>query len=174
MRRGTVALLLTLLAVAAVTPGTGAVAEPAGTDAVAAKKKCKKKGKGRAAAAKKCRKKKGGGKLPPLPRLSIDPASHNYGFMPLLTPSTKLFTVSNAPGTDTAGPFQVTVSGPNASNFTVSENGCNLGTHLQGGESCTFKVTFVPSSPTTVSATVVVEAGVGGGVSAGVSGAGIP
>ncbi len=177
MRRGTIALLVTLLAVSVGVSGPAAVAEPPGAGAVTAKKKCKKKGKkGAAAAKKKCKKKK------QTPAVSLPPASITlapspyFGFnhQTMFSSDDEVFTVTNAPGTGATGPIGTAISGPQASKFTISENTC-AGLALPGGQSCTLKVTFAPGgSLGNFSATLTVSATPGGSATTMLQGASSP
>lgn len=74
--------------------------------------------------------------------VTVSPSSWSYGDVTLNTQTTKTFTVTNI-GTGTVVVTQPEISGTNSSDFSVTANNCNI---LSAGESCTFDVTFTPSS----------------------------
>jgi hypothetical protein len=166
---------LTLAAAAALLAGLIATSAPppaggASSGAEVAKKKCKK-GKGAGAAKKKCKKKKKQ-TLPPS-SISISPPSADFGSVLVTGTSTpRTFTVTNT-GPTTIGSFAIAFQGPDAGQFVVTDNFCNIS--RPPGTTCPFDVRYRPNVVgMRQTATVVVTGSPGGTASATVSGIGEP
>ena len=101
--------------------------------------------------------------------LSITPPSHNFGNIALGSASPNVsFTVTNIGGSSVSllGP---SVSGPNASAFTIQSSSCSGS--LVPGATCAVSMRFMPTTAGPASATLTV-ASFGGNASAALSGAG--
>jgi hypothetical protein len=91
------------------------------------------------------------------PTFVINPPSYGFGPVAEGTPpgTGKTFTVQNVGGED-AGTPAIAVSGPNAPDFAVAMNMCSTGLAPMG--TCSFAVTFSPTTAMAESATVTASA----------------
>lgn len=83
--------------------------------------------------------------------ISVSPSSVGYGTVSVGKSSMHTVTVTNA-GTATVSLNPLQISGPNAGDFTMSNNTC--GSSLSGTSSCSVNVTFSPSATGARSATL--------------------
>jgi hypothetical protein len=103
--------------------------------------------------------------------LAVSPVSHGYGAVVLATNSVDVtYTISNSGG-GVSGVPSVSLSGGDASQFVIAQNGC-AGT-LSGGQSCTVQAHFSPTTAGAKSAALAVTATPGGSASAALTGSGI-
>ena len=102
--------------------------------------------------------------------LAMSPASHTYGSVTIGASSvSQTYTVTNT-GQGASGPVSVSISGPDAGDFT--ENSTTCGTPVAAGSSCTVSVTFTPTATGAHTATLTATASPGGSVTAALSGGG--
>ncbi len=87
------------------------------------------------------------------PAASISPTSVNYGTVLAGTSSSPTTVTLTSNGTSDLTVSSVSVSGANAGEFVLSSDNCT-GTTLPAGNTCTFQVTFSPTSAGSKSATV--------------------
>ena len=86
------------------------------------------------------------------PDIEVSPTSYNFGTAQVGNAAEKDFVVSNV-GRANLNITGVSITGPNASEFSVSADSCN-GTRLTPGENCTVTVAFSPQSPGAKNATL--------------------
>lgn len=86
------------------------------------------------------------------------------------TPPEQTFTLKNFGGAASGAPA-LAVTGPNAADFTVTSNGCTAA--VAAGATCTFGVTFKPTTAAAESATVTASAPSTTSVTLAVSGTGV-
>ena len=102
---------------------------------------------------------------------SVTPITYDFGSLSDgLTSSAQTFTVKNTGGV-TSGKPTVTLGGTNQGDFVLSSNGC--GAVLAAGATCTFGITFKPSTTASELAIVAVAATATTSGSASVSGTGL-
>ena len=88
----------------------------------------------------------------PSPDISVSPASYDFGTVQVGNAAEKDFVVSNVGGAS-LNITEVSITGTNASEFSVSADSCN-GTTLTPGENCTVTVAFRPQSAGAKNATL--------------------
>ncbi len=148
----------------------GLIAAPSGassgsgsspTASAAKKKKCKKRKLSKKANAKrrKCKKKKSQPTAPAPAKLSIDPASVDFGAVQTgqTTHPTQQFVITNTGGSPSSG-INAGVTGPNADQFPPQNDNCT-GNSLDPGQSCGIQARFIPTSTGAKSARLSATAG---------------
>ncbi len=88
------------------------------------------------------------------PQASFKPASLSFGTQAVNTSATKTMTLTNT-GATTLSLFGMTVTGQNASDFTLTPSS-NCGSSVSAGSNCTISVTFEPTTTGPLSATLQV------------------
>ena len=89
-----------------------------------------------------------------LPTATLSPANDNFGGITVGTTSSAMVsTLTNTSSTYTLSVNSITITGPNASNFTQT-NTCPVGRTLAANSSCTISVKFTPSAKGTRTATL--------------------
>jgi hypothetical protein len=102
---------------------------------------------------------------------ALSPATYDFGSIAQgSTTAQQAFTVKNTGGT-ASGTASVAVGGANAADFVIASNGCTA--PVPAGGTCSFSLTFTPSSTSAESATVTVTAPSVSAVTADVAGAGL-
>jgi Abnormal spindle-like microcephaly-assoc'd, ASPM-SPD-2-Hydin len=87
--------------------------------------------------------------------LSVTPQSHNYGGVPIDSHPSQTFTVSDS-GRQALHVGSASVIGPDAGQFTISEDTCAAQT-LSGSETCEIAVEFIPSAIQPDEATLAIQ-----------------
>jgi hypothetical protein len=101
----------------------------------------------------------------------LSPATYDFGSIAQgSTTAQQTFTLTNTGGV-ASDTVSVSVAGPNAADFAIASNGCTAA--VPGGGTCTFALTFTPSSPAAESAVVTVAAASVTAATAMVTGAGL-
>jgi hypothetical protein len=102
---------------------------------------------------------------------ALSPTTYDFGSIAQgSTTAQQAFTVKNTGGT-ASGTASVTVGGANAADFAIASNGCTAA--VPAGGTCSFALTFTPSSAGVETATVTVTAPAIAAVTATVTGAGL-
>ena len=103
------------------------------------------------------------------PKLSLSPATFSFGNQPVLTSASAVFTLTNPASGVAAAITSVTLPVSSAGDYTMA-NGC--GGTLAAGAFCVITVTFTPQLLRTTTATLTVNAGAQGTLTAAITGTG--